>query len=161
VSDTFSVREATAGDLETLVAFNAAMARETEHRDLDLEVLRAGVRNLLVDPSRGVYLVLEEAGRVLAALMLTREWSDWRNGEFWWIQSVYVRPEARRRGCYRRLYEVVRARAADAPGVCGLRLYVERDNAVAQRTYAALGMSETAYLLYEVESERAALRRGD
>ena len=154
VHSTFSVREATIADLDTIVDFNRAMARETEHKELALDVLRAGVRGLLGDSRRGIYLVLEEAGRVLAALMLTREWSDWRNGEFWWIQSVYVRPEARRRGCYRRLYEVVQERAAANPEVCGLRLYVEKENLTAQQTYAALGMSETDYRLFEVETSR-------
>lgn len=132
-----------------LVAFNRAMARETEALDLDPETLRAGIRSLLNDPDRGAYWVLEIEGAVVAALMLTREWSDWRNGFFWWIQSVYVRAEHRRRGCYRQLHEHVRELATREPDVCGLRLYVERENRGAQRTYALLGMEETHYRLYE------------
>lgn len=144
------VRPATPDDRDTIVAFNAAMARETEGRDLDLATLARGVAALLADPVRGRYFVLEDApGRIDAALMLTLEWSDWRNGYFWWIQSVYVRPEARRRGHYRRLYEEVWRRALGEPDVCGVRLYVERENLSARETYERLGMEETAYRLYE------------
>jgi GNAT superfamily N-acetyltransferase len=145
------VRHARPEDARTLVDFNVAMARETEDLELDPERLAAGIDAVLADPGRGRYLVVEEAGRVVAALMLTREWSDWRNGFFWWIQSVYVRPEARRRGHYRRLYERVRAEAAAEPDVCGLRLYVELENHPARRTYSELGMAETRYRLYEIE----------
>lgn len=148
------VRAARPGDAAMLVAFNEAMARETEDLALDRDRLAAGVEAVFADPERGRYVVVEEEGRVVAALMLTREWSDWRNGFFWWIQSVYVRPEARRRGHYRRLYEHVRAEASRDPAVCGLRLYVERENRTARRTYADLGMTETPYRLYEVELAR-------
>jgi ribosomal protein S18 acetylase RimI-like enzyme len=125
------------------------MARETEDKDLDVETLRAGVAALLADPARGRTFVVEDGGRVVAALMLTREWSEWRNGEFWWIQSVYVAPTHRRRGHYRRLHEHVRSVAADTPGVCGLRLYVEVENRTAQATYRALGMEEAHYRIFE------------
>ncbi len=143
------VRAARVDDLETLVAFSVAMARETEDHALPPATVTAGLAALLRDPARGRAFVVDDGGRVVAALVLTPEWSDWRNGFFWWIQNVYVDPAHRRRGLYRRLHDHVRAQAAADPGVCGLRLYVERDNQAARRTYEALGMAETAYRLYE------------
>jgi ribosomal protein S18 acetylase RimI-like enzyme len=143
------VRTATAADADVLVGFAQAMARETEDRDLDAAVLRAGVTALLEDPDRGRVFVVEIGGDVVATLMVTREWSEWRNGFFWWIQSVYVRADHRRTGLYRLLHAHVRALAAADPGVCGLRLYAERDNHAAQATYRALGMEELPYLLFE------------
>ncbi len=131
-----------------LIEFNAAMALETEGKNLLPEVVGAGVHSLLGNPAAGFY-VIAQAERVLAALMITKEWSDWRNGSFWWIQSVYVRPEARRQGIYRRLYRHVQEMAAKDSTVCGFRLYVERENNRAQATYEALGMKKTAYLVYE------------
>ena len=142
------IRLATPADAAVLLEFNAAMALETEGKDLLPEVIDAGVRGLLDNPVAGFY-VLAETERVIAALMITKEWSDWRNGSFWWIQSVYVRPEARRQGVYRRLYRHVQEMAAKDPQVCGFRLYVERENRAAQATYAALGMKETRYLVFE------------
>jgi ribosomal protein S18 acetylase RimI-like enzyme len=143
------VRPAGPGDQEVLVAFNQAMARETEDRELDVAILRAGVAALLADPARGRVFVVESAGEVVATLTITPEWSDWRNGFFWWIQSVYVSPAHRRHGHYRRLHDHVRALAARDPEVYGLRLYVEEENHTAQATYRALGMHETRYRLYE------------
>jgi ribosomal protein S18 acetylase RimI-like enzyme len=142
------IRLATSADAAVLVEFNAAMALETEGKNLLPEVIGAGVRGLLDNPVAGFY-VLAETERVLAALMITKEWSDWRNGSFWWIQSVYVRPEARRQGVYRRLYRHVQEMAAKDPQVCGFRLYVERENSAAQAVYAALGMKETRYFVFE------------
>jgi len=142
-------RIALAGDAEALVEFNQAMALETESRSLDGGTLRSGVEAVLRDAGHGFYVVADTGREVAGALLVTYEWSDWRNGRFWWIQSVYVRPEHRRRGVYRALHEFVRDRARSADDVVGLRLYVERDNAVAQRTYATLGMSETVYRMYE------------
>jgi ribosomal protein S18 acetylase RimI-like enzyme len=143
------IRDARPEDAGVLVDFAVAMAKETEGHLLSPEVVRAGVGSLLADPARGRVVVVEVEGRVVAALMLTLEWSDWRNGWFWWIQSVYVRPEDRRRGHYRRLHDHVRALAAREPDVCGLRVYVERDNLPARATYERLGMRETAYRMYE------------
>jgi len=142
-------RLAVAGDAGTLAGFNQAMALETEAKDLRDEVALSGVQAALRNPVHGFYVVAETGREVVGALLVTYEWSDWRNGRIWWIQSVYVRPGHRRRGVYRALHEFVRDRARATGGVVGLRLYVERDNAVAQRTYAALGMSETPYLVYE------------
>lgn len=141
-------RVAAAHDAAVLAEFNAAMALETEGKRLLPEVVGAGVRSLLANPESGFYMVAEQDG-VVGALMITKEWSDWRNGSFWWIQSVYVRPAWRRQGVYRRLYRHVQELAAKDPAVCGFRLYVERANRQAQTTYRALGMSETRYLVFE------------
>lgn len=149
----FALRLAGTGDLPALVGFNRAMARETEGRELDVETLKAGVRALLEDERHGFYVVAEGGGEVVGSLLVTYEWSDWRNGVFWWVQSVYVKPAFRRRGVYRRLYRFVKARAAERGGVRGFRLYVEKHNEVAQRTYKQLGMSETHYKMYEELSE--------
>ena len=142
-------RLAVAGDARTLAGFNQAMALETEAKDLADGVALGGVEAALRDPVHGFYVVAETGRELAGALLVTYEWSDWRNGRIWWIQSVYVRPGHRRRGVYRALHEFVRDRARATGGVVGLRLYVERENATAQRTYAALGMRETPYLVYE------------
>jgi GNAT superfamily N-acetyltransferase len=131
------------------------MARETEHRELDLETVRAGVAALLADPGRGHVFIADVAGEPAATLMLTYEWSDWRNGFFWWIQSVYVAPAHRRRGLYRLLHGHVRELARRTDGVYGLRLYVERDNTTAQAAYEKMGMEETYYRLYEEAVRRS------
>lgn len=143
------IRRATARDASALIAFNRAMALETERKDLWPRVIGAGVRRLLRRPDSGFYSVAELGGRVIGALMVTKEWSDWRNGDFWWIQSVYVDPEHRRRGVYRRMYAYLRNLAARDRAVVGFRLYVERNNRRAQSTYRASGMERTHYLVYE------------
>jgi ribosomal protein S18 acetylase RimI-like enzyme len=139
-------------DIGALVGFNQAMARETEAKELDESVLTAGVENLLKNKRFGFYVVAEAIGessrQAVGSLMVTYEWSDWRNGLFWWIQSVYIKPEFRRRGIYRRLYDFVKEQAT-AQDVCGFRLYVEKENRIAQRTYEQLGMSESHYVMYE------------
>jgi ribosomal protein S18 acetylase RimI-like enzyme len=144
-----NIRRATRRDAAALIAFNSAMALETERKVLLPAVIGAGVRGLLRRPDSGFYTVAEIGGEVIAALMVTKEWSDWRNGDFWWIQSVYVRPEHRRRGVYKRLYRHLQALAAKQRAVCGFRLYVEGNNRRAQATYRALGMARTHYLVYE------------
>lgn len=144
-----TIRLGTIQDLDTLIDFNAAMALETEGLMLDRERLRCGVKAVLSDPSKGFYWVAEVERRVVGQMMITFEWSDWRNGTFWWIQSVYVSPEHRRRGVFRALYEHVEKQARDLPGVCGLRLYVEGGNTKAQHTYASLGMQRTSYEIFE------------
>ena len=145
------VRPATLDDLRTLVEFNAAMALETEGMTLDLECLRAGVAAVLDGDSRGFYFVAEDSGRVVGQLLITTEWSDWRNAYFWWIQSVYVTPEFRRRGVYRNLHNHVLVESRVQGDVCGLRLYVDRDNSVAQRVYASLEMRRSHYDLWEID----------
>jgi len=144
-----TVRPAALADAAVLVEFNRRMAEETEGKALDEALLAAGVAAGLADPRKALYFVAEEAGTVLGQIMVTFEWSDWRNGWLWWIQSVYVRPDARRRGVFRALYEHVRQAARQDPEVVGLRLYVERANEAAQQTYLRLGMEWTGYLVLE------------
>lgn len=146
------IRKGVERDTETLVAFNQAMALETENKNLDESILTRGVRQLITNPAMGFYLLAECDHRIAGSLMITEEWSDWRAQRFWWIQSVYVTPTMRRQGIYRRLYLEVKQLAQEAGDVCGLRLYVEKDNRAAQTTYKALGMSENQYLLYETDS---------
>jgi ribosomal protein S18 acetylase RimI-like enzyme len=143
------IRLARRDDAPVLAAFNAAMALETEGKVLIAQVVGAGVRRLLARPAAGFYVVAEDGDRVVGSLMITTEWSDWRNGDFWWIQSVYVAPDHRRRGIYRRLYRFVQALAAKRRAVCGFRLYVERENRRAQKVYRALGMAPTHYAIFE------------
>lgn len=150
-SPVIDVRPAGTTDLSTLVEFNRLMAMESEDKGLDPARLERGVLHLLEHPEEGRYLVAEVDGEVLGALMVTFEWSDWRNGRFWWIQSVYVKPDARRRGVYRTLHTRVRDEARDDFQCCGLRLYVEKDNTGAQATYRNLDMRQTDYLLFEEE----------
>ncbi len=144
MNPSIQVRPAMPGDAPFLVGCNAAMARETEHKTLDRDVLTRGTHAVFEDPRRGFYLVAERDGEPAGCLLVTYEWSDWRNGDWWWFQSVYVAPPHRRHGVFHALYADVEGRARKA-GAVGLRLYVERDNARAQRTYLSLGMQEEPY----------------
>ena len=143
------IRPATPADTEFLACANERMALETEQKVLAPATIRAGVARVLAEPQLGRYFVAERGGRPVGTLMLTTEWSDWRDGWWWWIQSVYVAPDARRHGVFRALYAHVEAEARATPGVCGLRLYVENDNRRAQATYAALGMVDARYRVLE------------
>lgn len=143
------IRKAELRDADAIARFNSAMALETEGKALLPERVNPGVLRLLNDPSLGFYVVAQQADEVVGCLMITNEWSDWRNGLFWWIQSVYIAPSARRQGVYRALYDFVRDMARVDPGICGFRLYVEKENTAAQRTYSSLGMARTDYLVYE------------
>ena len=143
------IRIATAADTASLVEFNQAMALETEGKTLDPQVLGRGVSAVFEDRARGFYVVAEADGRIVGGLMITYEWSDWRNAWFWWIQSVYIVPDARGRGVYRKLYEFVREQARQAGNVCGFRLYVEAENTNARSVYEKLGMEQSHYLVYE------------
>jgi ribosomal protein S18 acetylase RimI-like enzyme len=149
MSSDLVVRPALAADAEAIARFQEAMALETEDKHLEPSSVRAGVRAVLLEPERGRYLVAERDGAAQGSLLLTREWSDWRAGWFWWIQSVYVAPHARRGGVFRALYAAVEREALSAGDVVGLRLYVEHDNRGAQRTYLDLGMRETGYRMFE------------
>lgn len=142
------IRTATLSDLDTLVRFNQAVAEESEDLKLDPERAREGVRAILEGRQAGRYLLLEEEGAPVGQLMLTYEWSDWRAKMLWWIQSVYVLPERRRRGHYRHLYEEV-MRMAQAEGVHAVRLYADQHNTRAHAVYEALGMSQEHYRMYE------------
>lgn len=147
--DAFSIRRASPRDAPAIADFNNAMALETEGRILSAEVVLAGVSRLLQTPALGFYLIAESDDKPIACLMVTHEWSDWRNGLFWWIQSVYVQAGWRRCGVYRSLYAFVRELALSEACVCGFRLYAEEDNAAAHATYLALGMARTGYRVYE------------
>jgi GNAT superfamily N-acetyltransferase len=147
---TINIRPAVRSDIPYIAQWNVAMAWETEHKSLDPAVLERGVTAVLDEPRRGFYLVAESAGAPVGCLLITYEWSDWRAGDFWWIQSVYVVEAARREGVFRRLYEAAEQRAREA-GAVGLRLYVETENERAQRTYAGLGMERCHYFMYETE----------
>lgn len=146
-----TIRRAAIADLETLVGFNVAMAQETEDKALCVETLRRGISTMLKDDSLGFYLVAENDGAPVGQLMVTTEWSDWRNAHFWWLQSLYVRPECRRQGVFRKLYAQVEQQARNSGEVCGIRLYVERSNLRAQDAYVTLGMAHSHYDMYEVE----------
>src|SRR3989442_15310889 len=141
-------RPAAMGDLEVRVRFNAAIAKETEGRQLNMERLRNGTRAVLESSEHGYYLVAETESVVVGQLFVTYEWSDWRNGMFWWIQSVYVEPSVRGRGGYRALHERVLKDARARGDVSGLRLYVGEENEAAQPAYARLGMTKTPCRVY-------------
>jgi ribosomal protein S18 acetylase RimI-like enzyme len=143
------IRQAIINDSAAIVEFNIKMAKETEDLDLMPDVINAGVINMIKNPQMGFYLVAEEDNVIQASLMVTTEWSDWRNGLFWWIQSVYVQPKLRRKGLYSKLYEKVKTLAEAESNVCGFRLYVEHENLVAQQTYRTLGMDKTDYQMFE------------
>ena len=146
----YETRPAVHEDAETIARYNQAMAKETEGKTLDLSMLVPGVQRVFDEPAHGQYLVAEsEQGEVVGCLLITYEWSDWRNAQVWWVQSVYVHPEHRRQGIFKKLYQAVRELGEQTGGVCGYRLYVERDNARAQQTYEGLGMTKTPYLMYE------------
>ena len=150
--DRVQIRRAETRDTEVLISFNAALAWETEGRRLDHARLRAGILEILEAPHYGFYLIAEAqdpSRAVVGQLLVTYEWSDWRNGTFWWMQSVYVHPPWRRRGVFRRLHQAVRHQAKGDCTVCGLRLYVEQHNHVAQRVYESLGLEHAPYQVYE------------
>jgi GNAT superfamily N-acetyltransferase len=142
-------RNAEAADAEAIVEFQLAMARETEQLELDRDVLVRGVTAVFDDSSKGRYYVAEIDGRIVASLMITYEWSDWRSGTVWWIQSVYVLPEFRKRGIYGGLYTHVRDMIRDEPTIRGIRLYVDERNRTAQEVYSRLGMNGEHYRVFE------------
>ena len=146
-----TIRAASESDTAVIAEFNLLMAKETEDKTLSVERVRDGVKSILSDPSKGVYLLAEENAQIVGQLMITYEWSDWRNGNFWWIQSVYVRRPDRGKGVFRSLFEHVKRLAKGRKDVCGLRLYVEQHNKKARRTYEKLGMKKTDYRLYEID----------
>ena len=143
------VRMAEAADAETIAKFNNGIAEETEGYSLDPQTIGSGVERLLADPDNGQYWVAETDGRVVGQIMVTYEWSDWRDGRIWWIQSVYVDADHRRKGVFASLYRHVEDLALSDPDVIGIRLYVDADNERAQDTYVNLGMHMTAYRVME------------
>ena len=145
----YKIRDAAPADATAIAKYNSQMAEETEGRALEPGVIGAGVAHVLADKTKGRYWVAESDGEIVGQLMVTYEWSDWRNGMIWWIQSVFVPLPFRRRGVFSALYRHVESLAAAEPDVCGLRLYVETSNHRAQQTYEALGMIKPSYLVME------------
>lgn len=142
-----TIRPATPADEDTVVRYNAALAWETEGKTLNPATLRLGVRAGLTDPAKGFYVIAERDGEAIGQAAVTFEWSDWRNGWYWWIQSVYVRHDARRGGVFTELYRHLESLALADPTVIGIRLYVERENARAHATYRKLGFEDESYML--------------
>ncbi|HKJ69205.1 MAG TPA: N-acetyltransferase [bacterium] len=149
MEQTTIIREATEADAVVLTEFNRAMARETENLDLNYHTVLAGVNYLLNHPEYGFYVVAEQGNDIAGTLMITYEWSDWRNGLYWWIQSLYVLPHFRRQGIFRRFFQYLAEQAAEHGNVAGIRLYVENDNSIAQEAYESAGMKRTTYTVYE------------
>ncbi len=143
------IRQAAKRDVAQIAQFNINIAKETENLALKSEIVKSGVAKLLNHPELGFYLVAESSHQIVGSLMITTEWSDWRCGKFWWIQSVYVLPDFRRHGIYGSLYSKVKELSELDKSVCGFRLYVEKDNDVAQTAYLKCGMHQTPYALFE------------
>ncbi len=153
IQQEWTIRVGRLDDIERLVAFSQAMALETEGRQLDADRLQRGTRALLNSTVHGFFMVAEQpqTSRVVGQLMITYEWSDWRNATFWWIQSVYVEPNWRRQGVFRTLHAAVVERAKADPDVCGVRLYVESDNRAAKDVYRRVGLKPSAYSVFETD----------
>ncbi|TFH46197.1 MAG: GNAT family N-acetyltransferase [Bacteroidia bacterium] len=149
-----TIRKAHPDDAIAIIAFQQAMAMETEGLELKRELITNGVMAVFRDENKGVYYVAEENGVVVASLMITFEWSDWRNANIWWFQSVYVIPEYRRMGVFRLMYDHVKNEGI-AQGIAGLRLYVESENTRAQKTYESMGMDGAHYKTYEWMADQA------
>jgi GNAT superfamily N-acetyltransferase len=145
------IRKARAGEASAIAKFNALLAWETERRRLPLARVTAGVRALLSDPAKGTYFVVEREKAIVGQLLITYEWSDWRNGNFWWIQSVYVEKPFRGQGVFRDLFEHVRSLAKARKAICGLRLYMDAHNAAARKAYERLGLKQTHYEVFEMD----------
>ncbi|MCJ7802312.1 MAG: GNAT family N-acetyltransferase [Candidatus Marinimicrobia bacterium] len=143
------IRNANKDDTATIVKFNSAMAMETESKQLDSATVRKGVEKILINSVHDFYLIAESDGVPVGQLMITKEWSDWRNGEFWWIQSVYIHPDFRKNNIYKNLYNKAINLAKESDKVCGIRLYVDKDNISAQNVYSKLGMKESNYVFFE------------
>ena len=143
------VSKAQKSDIPEIINFNINMAMETENKKLDEQTVTQGVRKVFSSPSLGYYIIVKNTSGILGCLMITYEWSDWRNGLFWWIQSVYVKKEYRRKGVFRKMYNFIHEKAISDKKCTGIRLYVENNNSIAQKVYTNLGMSETYYKLFE------------
>ena len=143
------VRKATLNDLHAIVQFQLAMATETEGIKLDKEIVINGVKKVLTDGTKGQYYVAEINGNIVSSLLTTYEWSDWRNGTILWIQSVYVLPEYRRKGIYSKMYTHVKKLVLSDENLNGIRLYADKNNEAAQKTYKKLGMSPDHYVTFE------------
>lgn len=143
------IRHATPEDAPAIARFNVALARETEQRTLNRRVVGMGVRAVLSEPHHGFYVVADNGKKIVGMTMVTYEWSDWLNQQWWWLQSVYVDPSLRQRGVFGKIHAYIEELAANAGNVCGIRLYAEKDNRPAHRTYRALGFAPNAYRVFE------------
>lgn len=143
------IRTANIKDLDIITHYNYQLAFETEGLTLDKTKLKNGVESLLLDETKGKYYLFEQENKVIGQLLITYEWSDWRNANFWWIQSVYVHLDYRKQGIFKALYKYIQNITVNDSSVCGLRLYVEKNNKKAQTTYRSLGMNPSIYNLYE------------
>ena len=148
-----NIRKAKLEDKEIITKYNYNLAYETEDKELNLDILSKGVESLLKDCNKGVYHLCEIDGKVVGQIMYTYEWSDWRNGTFIWVQSVYVEKEFRGQGVFKALYGYVKDICDKDNNICGIRLYVERENHIAQKTYESLGMEQCNYYMYEYEKK--------
>ncbi len=144
-----SVREACKDDVPIIARYNIDMALETENKHLNRTKVLTGVEAVLTSPELGRYFVATIDGEVVGQAMITYEWSDWRSGTFWWLQSVYVRPDARRRGAFTAIFQHIREQAHATPGVVGMRLYVEQNNTAAKETYSRVGLRPSGHTLFE------------
>ena len=138
-------------DINSLIDFNIKMAKETENKILNKKIVTKGVSEVLTDTSLGYYVIAKNKNTILGSLMITYEWSDWRNGMFWWIQSVYVEKEYRQQGVYKKMYSYIKDKALKDNSCTGIRLYVEQENKIAQSVYKKLEMKETHYKLFEID----------
>ena len=143
------VREAKIADKKTIAAFQVAMALETENIQLDLTTVLKGADAVFEDRAKGIYYIAEDKGEIIGSLMITFEWSDWRNGVVWWIQSVYIKPDSRRKGMFSKMYKHIQDIVTNDGHIKGLRLYVDNTNKRAQKVYAKLGMDGTHYSTFE------------
>ena len=143
-----TIRKANSADSSVIIDFQQKMAWETEQMKLVPEVINKGVNAVFNDPAKGQYWIAEDQGMIVASLLITYEWSDWRNCNVWWFQSVYVLPGFRRKGIFRSMYRFIKEEA-QKNGIGGLRLYVETNNKNAQFTYEALGMQSLHYKMFE------------
>lgn len=148
-----NIRKALNKDIDVIARYNYNLAYETENKILNMNILTKGVEAIIKDENKGIYHVCEINGEVVGQIMYTFEWSDWRNGTFLWIQSVYVNKEFRGMGVFKALYKFIRDIAGNDNNICGIRLYVEKENTIAKKTYKNIGMKECNYYIYEYDKE--------
>ena len=148
-----NIRKSLNKDIDVIARYNYNLAYETENKILNMNILTKGVEAIIKDENKGIYHVCEINGEVVGQIMYTFEWSDWRNGTFLWIQSVYVNKEFRGMGVFKALYKFIRDIADNDNNICGIRLYVEKENTIAKKTYKNIGMKECNYYIYEYDKE--------